>query len=284
MVNITPQIDHPLLTTSLFPYYQLSEYQFSTFATTIVHVTTGNTLTSNVLSSNGIPKRIYIFVKYNQTDQSPTQQATTPDCYALITQVSFQWNNMPSVLSDANAYDLYLLSVRNGCDMTWQQWNSFVGSVVCINPCSDLPSLPHQASGLAERTSFQVKVTYNSISPNDSTYTLYIEVIDEGLIVVNNQVVSHETNPLTTDNVVNATEAHGSVKISNLFGGYSYKDIMGSIKHGIHRAASIAEPMLQKIAEYGVPIARGIKDLTAGGRRRRARRCHSQSRRFERTC
>ena len=179
---------------------------------------------------------------------------------------------MPSVLSDASPMICIYFLLEMVVTCLGNNGIAYVGSVICINPCSDLPSLPHQASGLAERTSFQVTVTFTHINPVNAgigDLTLFVDVIDEGLIVVNNQVVSHETNPLTTDNVVNATEAHGSVRISNLFGGYSYKDIMGSIKHGVHSVASMAEPILQKIADYGVPIARGIKDLTAGGRRHR---------------
>ena len=249
LVNITPQPDHPLATTALFPYFQLSEYQY--VSGNVAAGAAGNTLTSQVLSSNGIPKRVYLTVKLNPPDNTITSQATTPDCYALITQVRFQWNNNPTVLSDANAYDLYLLSVRNGCDMSWQEWSSYVGSVICINPCSDLPSFPHQASGLAERTSFQVTVTFQSINPNAATYTLFVHVIDEGIMVVNNQVVSHETNPFNVNNIVNATENHGNVKISNMWGGYSYTRCDESMKHGINRIASVAEPILEKVAQYG---------------------------------
>ena len=45
MVNITPQIDHPLATTALFPYYQLSEYQFTNGAA-VNTGSTGNTFTT----------------------------------------------------------------------------------------------------------------------------------------------------------------------------------------------------------------------------------------------
>ena len=43
---------------------------------------------------------------------------------------------------------------------------------------------------------------------------------------------------------------------------------MHAIKHGINRVASIAEPILEKVARYGPSVARGIKNLTAGRRRK----------------
>ena len=223
LVNITPQPDHPLATTALFPYFQLSEYQY--VSGNVAAGAAGNTLTSQVLSSNGIPKRVYLSVKLNPADnQSPVKHQHQIVMHSLpkldfngITIQPFFQMLMPMIC----------ISCLSEMDVisSWLEWSSFVGSVICINPCSDLPSFPHQASGLAERTSFQVTVTFQSINPNNATYTLFVHVIDEGIMVVNNQVVSHETNPLQVSDITNATENHGNVKISNMWGGYSYSSM-----------------------------------------------------------
>ena len=147
---------------------------------------------------------------------------STPDCYGFITNINILWNNKPSALTDALPYDFYLMSVRNGCDMSYMQWQNYVGSVVCINPCADLPSENTDASGVAQNTTFQITVTFQNISTNNNTYTLYIDYISEGILTVENQDIQHRTNTLTIENVKAADTAHGQLKVSNMYGGYRF--------------------------------------------------------------
>lgn len=103
---------------------------------------------SLTVQPNAIPRRLYIFVrerdgaKYNNPGpllNSTTYGVTRPDTAAFITNISVIWNNRSGILSSASAWDLYRISVDNGCSLNWNQWKNQVGSFVCLEFGKDIP-------------------------------------------------------------------------------------------------------------------------------------------------
>ena len=114
------------------------------------------TLTSNNLQFQGIPKKIYIYARRPNSAQT----YNTTDTFFSIEKVNINFNNRSGLLASASKQDLYELSRKNGCNLSWQQWSGLAmgnlgsnyvrmgttGSILCLEPALDLPLGPLQSS------------------------------------------------------------------------------------------------------------------------------------------
>jgi len=118
-----PQVLH-------YPHNPITSYKKSSISTDATLKYTG---TSDSVQLSSVPKRLYVFV------EPATKTATTPDTFASITQVNLFVGNGPSMLSQADQKQLYLMSERNGCQLSWSEWSNpqLAGSVLCIDFARD---------------------------------------------------------------------------------------------------------------------------------------------------
>jgi len=79
------------------------------------------TIISNTLQLNQIPDKIYITVQLPPESKS----ASTPDSFLSITNISINWNNSSGLLSSATQQDLWRMSVENGINQTFQEFQGF---------------------------------------------------------------------------------------------------------------------------------------------------------------
>jgi hypothetical protein len=175
------------------------------------------TLNSQNIQFQGIPKKIYIYVRRSNN----TQNVTTTDTFFSIEKVNVNFNNRAGLLSSASKQDLYEISRKNGCQLSWMQWSGYamtnsgtnfnrvgsVGSVLCLCPGTDLSLGPLEAPGLLSTLQFQIDVEVRNVNQVDAIVpTLYIVPVYEGTFSVISQRSITQTNVLTKQDVLNADE------------------------------------------------------------------------------
>ena len=181
-----PQLDmifvsrNPLLLypkTLIYPYTDISRYP-----TPVVTLAAGAsfTLPSNNIQLQSIPNRLVMFAREQNSDLLGDPSAT--DTFMNISNVQIQWGNRNALLGAMTEQQLYQMSVKNGLDLSWTQWNKHVGSLLIIEPPTDLGLQPDQASGLLTTLQLQVNVTLNNKGPNSKNVVFYILVLQEGTL------------------------------------------------------------------------------------------------------
>lgn len=179
-----------------YPYFDVQRY-----ATTQSPVNAGAsaTMISNNIQLNSVPRRMYIFVRKQNQDLYST--ATSTDTFFSIENLSIQFMNKNGLLASANKQQLYEMSVKNHCTMSWTQWSGqttpignfgvapfprlgTVGSVVCVEFATDIGLDALDAPGKLVQAMLQVQVIATNVSSAMITPELYIITVLEGTFTI----------------------------------------------------------------------------------------------------
>lgn len=192
---VTPQetqVLSPNMTIS-YPYFDVQRYITGQAA-----VTAGSqaTMISNNIQLNSIPRRMYIFVR--KRNQDLLADARSTDTYFSIENLNIQWMNKNGLLASANKEQLYEMSVKNHCTMSWEQFSGSVpaignfangslgtvGSVICVEFGTDIGLDSLDAPGKLAQAMLQVQVTATNTSTATITPELYIITVLEGVFSI----------------------------------------------------------------------------------------------------
>jgi hypothetical protein len=176
-----------------YPYFDVQRY-----ATTQALVNPGATATmiSNNIQLNSIPRRMYIFVR--KQNQDLFSSATSTDTFFSIETLTIQFMNKNGLLASANKQQLYEMSVKNHCTMSWNQWSGTsppignftgapigtVGSIVCIEFGTDIGLDSLDAPGKLVQAMLQVQLNATNVSTAAITPELYIITVLEGVFSI----------------------------------------------------------------------------------------------------
>jgi len=212
----------------------------------------------NTVQLSSIPTRVYVWI--SETDNSFNWTKT--DTYYGINSVNITFENRDSLLANASQYDLYQMSVRNGCEMSWRQWTRDVGSVLCFSFASDVPLGPLQAPGLRGKFTFSMQVNATNLSPNASIPSLGVLVISEGVACIAEGQLFQSLGVLDEKDVLNTKQqpAHDYRPSSNVYGGGFWQDLGSWAKKfarsGINVAKSLAPAQYQPVVSELDKLAR----------------------------
>lgn len=198
---LTPQVNQLLSPDSVYtyPYYSIDRYPSNQ---SLIPPESSITATSNNVQFSSIPRRVYVFLKRSNTGISRANFKTT-DTYARINKISVNFNNKSGLLSGASAFDLYHMSVRNGLQSSWDQWNRYQGSVLCLDFARDMSLGPLEVPGILGSYQFQVNVDFTNIHPDeDIEYQLMIVSVSEGSFTVNKQTTLAQIGIIAPEEVL----------------------------------------------------------------------------------
>lgn len=178
-----------------YPYFDIQRYPTDQFLFPPGMV---DTVKSNNLQISSVPRKMYIYVRQRNSDLYAS--STNTDTFFQIQNVNIQFLNNTGLLAPQTMQQLYLMCVKNGCKMGWQQWsggpcysNDFtgqigtVGSVVCVEFCTDIGMAnPLLTAGVLNQCMIQVNATVKNVSSNPLGIfpTLYIIMVLEGSFTV----------------------------------------------------------------------------------------------------
>ena len=151
--------------------------------------TTADTqVTSQALRLSTIPDKIFIYAKPSLTwlSTSAANQQTTPDFFLRIKQLQLNWGNKISIFGQHSESDLWKMSVRNGLQDSFRDWQYNSGSLLIINPAIDGLLEPEEAPGQNTYTTMMSTLTLSASPMAYSTqagpinFDLYVVVSQNG--------------------------------------------------------------------------------------------------------
>ncbi len=192
---ITPQetqvLSHNQVIT--YPYFDVQRYPTDQ---AIVAAGAPSVMISNNIQLNSIPRRMYIYVRKRNQDLYGSAEST--DTYFSIENISIQFQNKNGLLASASKQQLYEMSVKNHCNMSWTEWSGgpvhpastlsssygTVGSVLCIEFATDIGLDSLDAPGKLAQSMLQVTVGVRNIASVEIAPTLYIVTVLEGTFTI----------------------------------------------------------------------------------------------------
>lgn len=254
-----------------YPYYDI----FTAVQNTNITLAPGQSQVINInsIQIQTIPKRMYILAKRNENSKS----IYTTDTFARITALTVQLGTVPC-LTGSSPEQLYQISQRNGCDMSYQQWYgsygqglpatrtySGVGSIFCAEFGSDI-GLPSdvEAVGILKNDQLRITLTIQNIHPTESiNFWTYVTLINEGVFTLQSNLRSIvQTGVITKSDVLasrNAPEISGQL-VEQIEGG----SFFGKIRNIIRNAPGMVRKILPYIEKALPYVERGIDMLGVG--------------------
>jgi hypothetical protein len=251
-------IPRPIPDVLIYPYYRLTEYQ-----QTIPAAASGTVVQVQMplIKLGGVPNRMYIVGRPNYGSMTEALASRIPDIYTRINGITMQWDNSPNRLADCSSRDLYMMSIHNGNDQTWQQWSTYQGSIGCLVPGKDFPlDKLGDASGVKGDYQVQMSISMTLLHETGGNlpYVAYLNVIDEGFqSITKTGDIYYTVNPLTNEAVMSGSviPIEADVKIGNFYGGGKFLD-------GLKKALKVGSKILAPIGAIASliphPTARAI--------------------------
>jgi hypothetical protein len=241
---ITPDITQPIPDVVHYSYFDPTRYPTTSFSPVPAGAVTS--LEMNTVQLKSIPNRMYIFV--TQRDQDIDISST--DTFFSIENLNITFQNRDGLLANATQHDLYQMSRKNGLEMSWRQFTSDVGAVVCVSFGADLPLGALQAPGLRGSYALSMRVRARNLKGYDVTPTLSVVVIQEGVLTIDQQTVTRSLGVLTPDDVLKMKDAPPVAfqRSDNVYGSGFFDKIWAGIKKAL--------PVAKKIARAGIDVGK----------------------------
>lgn len=213
---ITPQQLQNIPSAMEYPYFSINKYTTDYSA---IAPGASTTLVSSSIKLNSIPRRIYVFARNSNAVLSSSPSYT--DTYLAINKMVVNWNNGAGQFSSATQRDLYKMSVKNHCNLSWSQWSGgpvfkdgslttligSTGSIVSFEMSTDIGLTDIECPGLLGQYQIQVDVDVTNVNQvNNITPSLYIVVVSEGVFNILNGSAITQIGVVSSQNVLDAKE------------------------------------------------------------------------------
>jgi len=255
MNYITPLMTMPLPTVQTLSYSKLQQYikPVSAWAA-------GNTQTliSDSIKLSLIPHRMYVFVRHARSS-SDYQEA---DSFANISRMSVLWNNQSGLISTASEQELFDISSRNGCNLSYPQWNKYRGSVMAVEFGKDIGLEPNEASGCSGQFTIQVQITATNLSETGD-YEFFMVMDQPGTFSVFENGARASIGNFSESMVLAASQGdmrESHAVYSALHGGQLNGKFLRGFKNFIHRFSS----GLSDVAKMAGPVVSAIAPELSG--------------------
>ena len=138
------------------------------------------TLQSSVITLPGIPRRIYIWASEVFTNLT----FLTSDTMFAIDNVTLKWGTK-TYLREATPIQLYSIAIKNGSNLSWPQWTSFCGGILCLQMGSDVGLSVTESAGSEGKFQIQVALTCRNLNPTRTILpNLNIVAVQEGVKLI----------------------------------------------------------------------------------------------------
>ena len=279
---LTPQEVEHIPRILNYPYFKVDRY-ISDYRQTVAGGADFE-ITSNNIILNSMPHAIYIYARNNNdvlqngffdNNGNLTRSACSiSDTFAGLKSLSINFANKAGILSSASAHDLYTISQRNGVNMNWSQWsglpvyqeNSFsqqyglIGSIIKLIPQLDIGTNATECAGVSG--SFNLIVNAKFFNPNltqQMNPALYIVVVSEGVMTIDNAVANFNIGVLTPEDCLNAQTNVGLVDFEDIRGG----NFIESLKNFGSRVYGALKKVWNKYGKKAEPYIKTLVPMTA---------------------
>jgi hypothetical protein len=228
-----------------YPYNQITAYPNGNFTTLASGASAP--FASGSITLNSIPTRLYVYCRQQNSDLT----FSSTDTFAVLNSLTIQLGTR-QLLSSATPQDLYNISRRNGCNLSWAQWSKQVGSVLAIDLSKDIGLQPTESPGLLTRSSLIITANFTNTHNTSINYQMYVLVCEEGTVTIDNGHMLKSVGVLTQADILAAEHAPEIPYKNdrNIYGGAWYNDLWSGIKKGVNF-----------VKDEIVPVAKGAYDV-----------------------
>jgi len=180
--------------------------------------------------------------------------------------------NISGILSTATARNLYKLSLKNGCNLSWTQWSGgptnimaggtntlvgTVGSILALEFGTDIALPETVAAGVQGTFQFKCNVTVKNVNQTDTitSPTLKIVTIDEGLVTIEGNKCIKQIAPLSIDDVLRSKQSP-TVDYNDLMDAYG-----GNFMTGLKDFGKKIWEGVKKVGKHVLPVAKELLPL-----------------------
>ena len=209
---LSTQASDLLSSRNVVPFSDYS--RFLTVSDQVFAVGASHTITAHSVQLSQIPNRLYIVAR------KPINIQTVKDSnsFLAIEGISVNFNNVAGILANANADDLYKLSVANGSKQDLYEFmgaasvssgarKNTTGSILVLNPARDLSLPDYLSNGSIGQYSLQLDIRVRNLDTVNVTPEILIIAEYDGFFLTEAGQSMKQTGLLTKDLVVNSTMA-----------------------------------------------------------------------------
>lgn len=212
---------------AVYDYHGISRY--ITDGTTIAPGASTN-IVSNSVQLSSVPNYVYIYARRSNA----THTYTKSDTFMALNSIELSYGNRSGILAGTPPQGLYDIAVRNGCTDTFPEWYPSgngprqifgCGSVLKLKWGVDVPLSPLDSPGVQRSQNLSVKVNVTNTQPDNCTISLYIVVVESGLMMVQPSKTILQTSILSSNDSLNAP----MIETHDLHGGNLWSGIKSVI-------------------------------------------------------
>jgi len=256
---ITPDLTQPIPQLQVLPYHKPQEY-IKAQTPNALGAGLSTQIPSDSIKLSQIPRKMYIFVRHERS----ASDYTASDSFLSMTNLEVLWNNQSGLFSQATQQELYEISRRNGCNLSYPQWAKYRGSVFCCEFGRDIGLLDNEAPGVQGQYTIQVRPTFQNTGTNAFTGDYYVVLLNEGTFSIAENMGRASLGNLTPQAVLLSKESDefNFESYENLQGGGFFsklKNLVNKVARGVQRGVSLAE----QVAPAVVGAVPGLAPLAA---------------------
>ncbi len=155
------------------------------------------------------------------------------------------------------------MSGRNGLNYSWNQWNSKIGSVLCVVMGLDLPLKDYEAPGMVGSRTLTMNVNYTNISGVTMVPQIQVLAMQEGVLSISGGNVQTNLGIIDEKQVVASKnqEPLSYQNSGNIYGSGFWDDVLAFFK----KAAPVVHKAVGVIAPEFAPISGAINTALGNG-------------------
>lgn len=272
----TPLVDEAQIPKEVvYDYFNIETYQND--QNTTLNAGASQSFTNNSIQLSVIPRSIWIYCAVPRGSKTYEDA----DAFFRINSISLQYLNVSGQLSSATINDLYNISVKNGCKMSFEEWSGtahsyngdvpLVGSVLRID-ASDLALPSNLAPGCSANSQLQFTINITNQSTVNREVSIYTIVGNEGIMSIADNSMMTQLAVINQEDVLTSRQSgeYRDEKLqSSLYGG-SFWSKLKHVGKALGKTAKVigldkvAKEVAKDAAEKSVKRALGGATMGAG--------------------
>jgi hypothetical protein len=253
---ITPNMTQAIPDVQHLPYHSDQDYIKSAG---VVAPGASGQVVSDTIKLGQIPESVTMFIRHSRASSN----YAVADSFLKIDSISILFNNESGLFSTATTEDLYEISSKNGCNLSYPAWSNFRGSVLRLRFGVDIGLPDYLAPGTQSQSSIQITVRYTNTGTQPFDGELYTVYRNIGTFSVFENGARASVGNFTPDIVreaLNAPEMHHE-DYRRIMGGSFWSSLKGfanKVAHLVQKVAPTAGKVASVIAPEAMPIIAGI--------------------------